>query len=170
MKIIKNKDSKKNKGRSFVSKSLEDTKNIAKKFVEDATHILGMRESAIVVAMYGNLGSGKTTFVKAVAYEFGIKNTITSPTFVIEKIYKLENQNFDNLIHIDAYRLKSGEELKALGWNDIFKNYKNIIFIEWSENVKDIIPNNAKKIKFNFIDENTREINISEKRKVKNAK
>lgn len=147
----------------IISKSLEDTKNIAKKFVEDTARALGARERAVVVAMYGNLGSGKTTFVKSVAFAFGIENTVTSPTFVIEKIYKLENQNFDNLIHIDAYRLKSGEELKALGWDDIFKNPKNIIFIEWPENVKDIIPSNAKKIKFNFIDEYTREINISEK-------
>lgn len=155
----------------IISKSLEDTKNIAKKLFEDITHTItclptrqGTHESAVVVAMYGNLGSGKTTFVKAVASEFGIKTTITSPTFVIEKIYKLENQIFDNLIHIDAYRLKSGEELKALGWDDIFKNSKNIIFIEWPENVKDIIPNNAKKIKFEFIDEKTREIEINKER------
>lgn len=147
----------------IISKSLDDTKNIAKKFVEDTARTKDAHEHAVVIAMYGNLGSGKTTFVKAVAYEFGIKNTVTSPTFVIEKIYKLENQNFDNLIHIDAYRLKSGEELKALGWDNIVKNPKNIIFIEWPENVKDIIPNNAKKIKFEFIDEKTREININEK-------
>lgn len=174
---IKNKEKK---GQSFVSKSLEDTENIARRFVEelkDTTRAEGARGNAFVVAMYGNLGSGKTTFVKFTASAFGIKNTVTSPTFVIEKIYpirnnghlkrptfkgtgKLENQNFDNLIHIDAYRLKNGEELKSLGWDDIYKNPRNIIFIEWPENIKDIIPKDAKQIEFDFIDENTRAINL----------
>lgn len=156
MKIIKNKE---NKGLTFVSKSLEDTESVARKFVENLK--VTTRGNAVTVAMYGDLGSGKTTFVKFVASAFGIKDTVTSPTFVIEKIYKLENQDFENLIHIDAYRLKSGEELKALGWDDIFKNPKNIIFIEWSENVKDIIQKNAKRLEFKFISKNIREININ---------
>jgi tRNA threonylcarbamoyladenosine biosynthesis protein TsaE len=110
--------------------------------------------------MHGDLGSGKTTFVKMVAKEFGIENTVTSPTFVIEKIYKLENQDFDNLIHIDAYRLKSGEELKTLGWEEVSKNPKNIIFIEWPDNVKDVLPDDKQEMYFKFIDENTREIEV----------
>ena len=128
--------------------------------------------------MHGDLGSGKTTFVKSVAKAFGLENTVTSPTFVIEKIYSirtdgrqerptsngtgsLKNHNFENLIHIDAYRLKSGEELKTLGWEEISKNPKNIIFIEWPSNVSEIIPENTQEIHFKFIDENTREIVIN---------
>ena len=89
---------------------------------------------------------------------FGLEKTITSPTFVIEKIYKLKNQVFDNLIHIDAYRLKNEKELLNLGWREISKNPKNIIFIEWPENVNDILPSDTKNIKFRFVDKNVREI------------
>lgn len=142
----------------MISKSLEETQRIAKEFVENLLSGKVPKSRAFIVAMHGDLGSGKTTFVKAVAKEFGIENTVTSPTFVIEKIYKLESQVFDNLIHIDAYRLEEGGELKNLGWEEISKNSKNIIFIEWPSNVSDIIPKNAQEISFKFIDENTREI------------
>jgi tRNA threonylcarbamoyladenosine biosynthesis protein TsaE len=142
----------------MISKSLKETDKLAKEFIKNLLSNPATKLGAFVVAMEGDLGSGKTTFVKMIAKEFGIKNTVTSPTFVIEKIYKLENQDFDNLIHIDVYRLESGEELKTLGWEEISKNPKNIIFIEWSENVKDILPENKQEISFKFIDKNTREI------------
>jgi tRNA threonylcarbamoyladenosine biosynthesis protein TsaE len=149
----------------MISKSLEETQKTAKEFIKkllsqlsNGVTKLGAPKSALVVTMRGDLGSGKTTFVKMIAKEFGIKNTVTSPSFVIEKIYKLKNQAFDNLIHIDAYRLESGEELKTLGLEEISKNPKNIIFIEWPNNVKNVLPENKQEISFKFIDENTREI------------
>ena len=140
----------------MTSKSLEETANAARDFVKNIK--VSDQGLASVVALYGDLGSGKTTFVKAVVKVFGLEKIVTSPTFVIEKIYKIEDKNFDHLIHIDAYRLKSGEELKHLGWEEISKNPRNIIFIEWPENVKDILPENKQEIHFKFIDENTREI------------
>lgn len=140
------------------SKSLKETEKVAQEFVKGQLGNSVTKSDALVVVMYGDLGSGKTTFVKAVAKIFGLEKTVTSPTFVIEKIYKLNNQKFEHLIHIDAYRLKSGEELKALGWEEISKNPKNIIFVEWPENVKDILPEDKQEIHFKFIDENTREI------------
>ena len=137
---------------------IKETERTAKSFVEKNARVEQAREKALIVGLYGDLGFGKTTFVKGIAKVFGLKKTITSPTFVIEKIYKLKNQVFDNLIHIDAYRLKSGDELLNLGWKEISKNPKNIIFIEWPENVNDILPSDAKNIKFRFVDENVREI------------
>ena len=142
----------------MISKSLKETQKLAKEFVGNIK--ASDKGLAFLVAMHGDLGSGKTTFVKAVAKAFGIENTVTSPTFVIEKIYKLENQEFDNLIHIDAYRLKSGEELKTIGWEEVSKNPKNIIFIEWPNNVEDILPESKQEIIFKFVDENTREIEV----------
>ena len=142
----------------MISKSLKETQKLAKEIVGNIK--ASDKGLAFVVAMHGDLGSGKTTFVKAVAKAFGIENTVTSPTFVIEKIYKLENQEFDNLIHIDAYRLKSGEELKTIGWEEVSKNPKNIIFIEWPNNVEDILPESKQEIIFKFVDENTREIEV----------
>ena len=115
---------------------------------------------ALIVGLYGDLGSGKTAFTQVVAKCLGVKETVTSPTFVIEKIYKLDHRDFEHLIHIDAYRLKNGDELLHLGWEEIAKNPKNIIFIEWPERVAEILPNNMKKIYFTFVNEDTREIEI----------
>lgn len=138
--------------------SSEKMEHYAREFVKT---IKSGRKSACIIGLHGELGSGKTTFVKGVAKAFGIKNTVTSPTFVIEKIYKLENKNFDHLIHIDAYRLKKGVELLHLGWSEIAQDPKNIIFIEWPENIEDILPKDPETIEqlnFTFIDKNTREI------------
>ena len=143
------------------SNSISDTSKIAKDFL----NTLEKKETATVVGLRGNLGSGKTTFTKTIAEHFGLKQTVSSPTFVIEKIYKLsprqglrESQNFKHLIHIDAYRLESGEELLTLGWGDILKDAGNIIFIEWPENVLDVLPEDIRYIDFKFINETTREI------------
>lgn len=142
----------------YLTKSLEETYEVSKKAVEIAKEM--QNSQALVFGLSGELGSGKTTFMKGIAKAFGIEDVITSPTFVIEKIYPLENNKFDKLIHIDAYRLNSGEELLKLGWKEISENPKNIIFIEWPEKVQDILPEDVKKIEFKFIDENTREINL----------
>ena len=99
----------------FISKSLFDTKKIACKFAES---LLGnpVSKLATVVGLYGELGSGKTTFMKYFAEALGVEETIQSPTFVIERIYDLglSTSDFRHLIHIDAYRLESGEELNKL--------------------------------------------------------
>jgi tRNA threonylcarbamoyladenosine biosynthesis protein TsaE len=139
------------------SHSLAETNAFAAAFVKELVGDLSQKSlqkkmrKAEVVALSGDLGSGKTAFVKAVAGEFGIKDDVTSPTFIIEKIYELADSPFQRLIHIDAYRLESGAELLHLGWADLIADPRNIIFIEWPEKVADIMH-------FQFIDENTREI------------
>ncbi|MFA6338576.1 MAG: tRNA (adenosine(37)-N6)-threonylcarbamoyltransferase complex ATPase subunit type 1 TsaE [Candidatus Paceibacterota bacterium] len=141
----------------YVSKSIKETADIAAKFLEKIEK-LNKSEKAVVVGLDGDLGSGKTAFTKEIANILGVKETVTSPTFVIEKTYKLKNQKFNHLIHIDAYRLASGSELTHLGWSEISSDPKNLIFIEWPEIVKDILPDDMIKINFEFIDETTREI------------
>lgn len=138
--------------------SLEETYAFAKDFVLK----LKPSSNATVVGLYGDLGAGKTAFTKGVAKAFGVEEDITSPTFVIEKIYALSNQCFDTLIHIDAYRLEKAEELARLGWNNLLKDPKNIILIEWPEKVAEIMPKDHTKLFFTFIDENTRTISIQE--------
>lgn len=132
----------------------DEIPRVAKDFVGE----LALGVKAQVFGLAGNLGSGKTTFTQAVAKALGVNEGVTSPTFVIEKIYKLSGQVFDRLIHIDAYRLESGRELLQLGWHEISSDPKNLIMIEWPERVADILPADLKKINFAFIDEKTREI------------
>lgn len=146
----------------FIKNTVENTKGETK---------------AVVIGLCGELGSGKTTFVKGTAKAFGLEQTVTSPTFVIEKIYpirtddrlkrstsngagKLKNTRFKYLIHIDAYRLESGNELLTLGWDTISKDPENIIVIEWPENVKEILPENMIKIEFKIVGEEERKIVI----------
>jgi len=139
-----------------MSKSIEETKQGAQEILSKLP--LDQNE-AVVFSLSGNLGSGKTAFAKEFGSLLGIKKEeITSPTFVIEKIYAISHLFFSHFIHIDAYRLESAEELLHLGWEEIVKNKKNIIFIEWGERVSKILPPSAKTIQFRFIDEETREI------------
>ena len=116
---------------------------------------------ASVVALCGDLGAGKTTLTKSVAKALGIKIEVTSPTFVIEKIYgipKNTKSRFSRLIHIDAYRLDSGHELDVLGWHEIVNDPKNVIFVEWAENVKESLPEDTIWVKLTHIDDTIREI------------
>ena len=116
--------------------------------------------SATVVGLYGNLGSGKTTFVQSVAEILGVTECPTSPTFVILKNYTLTSNPHTLLVHIDAYRLKSGAELIKLGWQELVSNPANLIFIEWPEHVKEILTSDHLKLSFEFVDETTRVINL----------
>ncbi len=139
---------------THLSRSLEETGRIAKEILDS----LDKSSSATVLALQGDLGSGKTTFSQAAGKLLGVSEEMSSPTFVIEKIYDIDFKGFKKLIHIDAYRLEKAEELLHLGWEEILKNPENLIFIEWPENVSKIIPENAVKISFKFVDEQTREI------------
>ena len=78
---------------------------------------------ARVVALMGDLGAGKTTYAKAFANALGVNDHVTSPTFVIEKRYPLHNQNFSQLIHIDAYRLENADELRKLDWERTHRHW-----------------------------------------------
>jgi len=120
------------------------------------------QDRATLVTLSGELGAGKTTFVQAAAEALGVTDTVTSPTFVIEKIYLLEKQKFSRLIHIDAYRLKSAHELEALGWKDLLADSHNLILIEWPERVAEIIPEDAIRVRID-IDEDRRIITIDGK-------
>jgi tRNA threonylcarbamoyladenosine biosynthesis protein TsaE len=101
---------------------------------------------ARIVALSGDLGAGKTTYVQTLAREFGVEDQVNSPTFVIEKVYECSEGPFVRLVHIDAYRLKNARELKVLGWQEIAADAGNLILIEWPENVADLIPEDAMRI------------------------
>lgn len=95
---------------------------------------------AFVVFLQGDLGAGKTTFTKAVAQALAIEEEVTSPTFVILKRYPIQNMGdtfpFADLIHVDAYRLKSFLELENIKFREYLNNPKNLILLEWPEMVE----------------------------------
>ena len=105
---------------------------------------------ADVIALSGELGAGKTTLSQTIGKNLGVKENMISPTFVIMKNYELpagkKEYKWEKLIHIDAYRLDSSTELLNLGWEELIKDNKNLIIIEWPERVPTCIPENAHKI------------------------
>ena len=103
---------------------------------------------ATLVTLSGELGAGKTAFTKAVARTLGVEETVTSPTFVLEKIYLLggEASKFKRLVHIDAYRLEEGGDLSALGFDELMQDAGNLILLEWPERVVGALPVPAVKI------------------------
>lgn len=140
-----------------VSSNIEETALIAKIFLEKILKNKNRQRGALVVSLSGELGVGKTAFVQAVGKYLGIKNKITSPTFVIMKKYPIAEQarygagpikniKCKFLLHFDAYRLKRKEELLRLGWKEIINNKEHLVFIEWPENVAKIIPSHAKRV------------------------
>ena len=148
----------------YKSKSLKETENIAKIILKNIISLdKKKKKEATVLVCSGNLGSGKTTFVKKLAKVLGIKKGITSPTFVLEKIYSLskkveKNFGFSRLVHIDAYRIEKINELKPLRFKELSMDPQNLIVIEWGEKIKKALPKSYKKLKFLYVDEKTRHI------------
>ena len=128
-----------------------------------ATSLAPGQAGATVVVLSGELGAGKTMFVQEIARTLGIVETMTSPTFVLEKVYALKNQRFSRLIHLDAYRLKGPHELEMLGWRELLKDAGNLIILEWPERVEGAIPPHVIGIRFDIVDHG-RIITIDDKR------
>ncbi len=130
----------------YLSKSQKQTELIGESFAKTLS-------KGDVVLLHGEMGAGKTAFTKGVAKGLNIKAEITSPT------YAYMNDYDGVLYHYDCYRLTFGEDAEALGLTDYF--YGNgVCILEWSENVKSVLPKNVKEVFINKIDQTTREIII----------
>jgi len=103
-------------------------------------------DHATLITLKGDLGAGKTAFTKELANILGVTEHVTSPTFVLAKEYKLEEQKFEKLIHIDAYRLEKGEDLGPIGFEGLLKNPNNLVVLEWPERVEEELPEWRKEI------------------------
>lgn len=102
------------------------------------------RTGAVVVALYGDLGAGKTAFVKALARTLGITEEVTSPTFVLMKLYALpEASPFAQLVHIDAYRVETHDEMRVLHFEELLQKEDTIICIEWADKIEALLPEDA---------------------------
>ncbi len=137
----------------FISKSEADTHNFAKR-------LAGQLHSGQILALVGDLGSGKTTFTKGLAKGFKIKQTIHSPTFVLMKIFQIpkaviinHRSKILNMVHIDAYRLQDETELIDIGALDYLGQSGTLVVIEWADRVKSLLKKFGKKviwINFNY--------------------
>ncbi|MBI5400570.1 MAG: tRNA (adenosine(37)-N6)-threonylcarbamoyltransferase complex ATPase subunit type 1 TsaE [Candidatus Yonathbacteria bacterium] len=145
-------------------KNLEELRAVAERFLRSLSE-KPAKDTATVVGLSGDLGAGKTAFTKCIANILGITEVVTSPTFILEKIYiiprgSVVGERFTKLIHIDAYRLEGGEQMIALDWDALLKDEHNLILLEWPEQVKEAMPEDMIKISFEYVDEGVRRVTI----------
>lgn len=162
-------------GHTYTTHSIGELEELVKK--EFLPYLTATDTDATVFGLTGDLGTGKTAFVKAVAKQLGITEQIVSPTFIIAKFYTLPNENtpleilesakeernhphFHELVHIDAYRLEDPRESSVLLLDQLLTDGKKLIFIEWPEMLGDLAPKNIRMIRFTFIDEKTRTLSL----------
>ncbi|MEK7566236.1 MAG: tRNA (adenosine(37)-N6)-threonylcarbamoyltransferase complex ATPase subunit type 1 TsaE [Patescibacteria group bacterium] len=147
----------------YSSQSSKQTKELAANLASEISKTRFKKNQAIVLALKGNLGSGKTTFTQGFLRGLGVKKKITSPTFVIFKRYELIVNRYKFVYHIDCYRIKKSQELLILGIKEIFDNPKNIVLIEWPEKIKKILPKERFNLRFEYgKKENERSIMMSD--------
>ena len=132
------------------NKIMENISNNQKQTEEIAFEYAKTLKDGDVVVLSGDLGAGKTAFVKGVAKFFGLDG-VTSPTYAYLNVYG------DKIYHYDCYRLSCGEDAERLGLTDYFGG-ENICLIEWAENIEDALPDNVKKVEIKKVSENERKI------------
>lgn len=136
----------------------QETKKFAQEFAKNL-------KSGEVICLSGELGAGKTTFVKGLAEGLGISENITSPTFTLMNIYEIKNQQLtiNKLIHIDTYRLKNEAELIGIGVEDYLGQPNTISVVEWPEKIENLLKkNNVVNVSIDHLDQNSRIITITD--------
>lgn len=133
--------------------SLDQIHEAAKEF------IAAMGENT-VFAIYGKMGAGKTTFVKAVCEELGVTDMITSPTFAIVNEYRSED-TAELIYHFDFYRINKLEEVYDMGYEDYFYSGA-LCFIEWPELVEELLPGNTIKVSIEEQKDGTRTVTLNQ--------
>ncbi len=138
--------------KTFVINNIKQTKKLAQSFAK-------LLVGGEVILLNGDLGAGKTTFTKFVLQALGVKDNITSPTFTLMHEYKTKRFN---IYHFDMYRLSDANEATALGFEEYLysEDKSSIVFVEWAENIKDILKGNFIKINIKLIDDNKRKFEI----------
>lgn len=137
----------------LLSHSRKDTEKIAHALAKE---LRPSGDRAIVLALEGNLGAGKTTFVQALSCALGIRERVLSPTFVLMKVYAIPcrmphvtcRKKIQHLVHIDCYHLDSKKALSHLGLKEIFKDPDALVVIEWADHIRTILPKHTRWIQF----------------------
>ena len=149
----------------MLSHSPTETKKFAKELATELLKKPPKRKGAFVVGLEGELGAGKTSFAQGFAKGLGVKEKVLSPTFLIMRKYQIPKSlpvrqagKFQNLYHVDCYRIQNSKELLALGWRKIVGNPQNIVLVEWADRIKKILPRNSLRIVFVLEGQTTRRL------------
>ena len=138
----------------FITNNIKETNKVANDL---ATNL----ESGQLITLSGNLGAGKTVFVKALAAGLGISETITSPTFVLMKSYKVEYKKIKQLIHVDCYRLDGIEDVSDIGLQDFLNDPQTLVVIEWADKLDNLPKKNRIDVKIESLGQDERKVVIT---------
>ena len=131
------------------------------KLIYDLLAAVEVGEQAVVLALKGDLGAGKTTFTQELAKALGVNEPVTSPTFTIMKTYELSHERFDQLVHIDAYRFEDEAEAAPLRLGEVMSEPRTIICLEWPERLAAVVPPDAIEISITINPDESRVVTIS---------
>lgn len=119
-------------------------------------------KGAVVVALDGALGAGKTTFAQGFAEGLGVKEKVKSPTFVLVHVHALKKKaRFKSFYHADCYRLESEKDVSAIGLDEVMRDAENIVLVEWARRIKKVLPKDTIRVTFTHINEQTRKISFN---------
>lgn len=139
--------------RQIVTQSPQETARIGQELADFLIKPPGGEDLPYAICLYGNLGSGKTTFLQGLAKGLGIRQRLLSPTFIIVRRYQLEKPgNF--FYHVDLYRVKDELGIRGLGLTEILWDQSSFVAIEWAERLGSLMPKKRIDIKFEVTDEN----------------
>ena len=148
----------------FISNSAEGTKKFAGEFAKKL-------KPGDILALYGDLGTGKTTFIQGLVASLGYKDKVFSPTFIFVRPYKISESGIASrdqekkikiFYHIDLYRIEKPADLKTIGIEEFLNEGDSVSAIEWPERIENGLPARTVKIRFAYIDETKRGITVSE--------
>jgi tRNA threonylcarbamoyladenosine biosynthesis protein TsaE len=139
----------------LILKSSTETKHFAKKFAKKL-------KPGDVLALFGSLGAGKTTFIQGLAQGLGFKGRVFSPTFIFVRPYKIEGPSIKTLYHIDLYRLERSTDLRNIGIEEFLSDKEAVSAIEWPEKIEHLLPKKTIKIRIETVGESKRKITLSE--------
>lgn len=134
---------------SIISSSLEETDTLAKLTAEQIL-------PGSVIALNGDLGAGKTTFIKSLVKYLGSNEIVTSPTFTILNIYSGKI----DLYHFDFYRLETADDLENIGGSEMLPSKKGVTIIEWAEKIPEVLPDKRLTINIGYLEENSRQLDF----------
>lgn len=147
-----------------ITKTASETSSLGKAL---ARKIIGIRKEgnvgeALILCLYGELGSGKTTFVQGFAKTFGLTRRLLSPTFIIVRRYDI-SKIYRSLIHIDLYRITSLKDIQGVGLMEMLSDHSAIILIEWADRLGKFLPKNRIDIRFSGNEDGSHQLWISQK-------
>ncbi len=140
----------------FISHSAKETKKFARQLATSLKNSVG------IIALIGELGSGKTIFTQGFAKGLGISEKIISPTFVIIRQHSIPASK-KIFYHLDLYRIDQQTDFQNLGIKEVFENPNHFVLVEWADKVESLLPKGSLKVFFQVVSEKKREIKIIKK-------